>query len=185
MLKRSSRYISRKANGKLVVIFLGLQLFFSLWVFPFFTRQFGPGEGQPMLDLMFGFSPEQANTIFSAYGEAGRSGTILTTAFADSLYPFVYAGLLALAISWFQKDIPLKNPKWKYLNLLPFTALIFDFVENASIITLLTSYPQQLSGIARIASAAGMLKWTMVLISVVTLITIILWSWVAPFFKKS
>ncbi len=184
MLKRLSRFISRKANGKLVVIFLGLQLLFNFWVFPFFTRQFGPGEGQPMLDLMFGFSPEQAHDIISAYGDAGRSGAILTTAIADSIYPFVYAGLLALAISWFMNGIPLKNPKWQYLNLLPFAALIFDFVENAGLITMLAGYPQEFANIARMASVAGMLKWTMVVVSVIILTTIILWSRVAPFFNN-
>jgi hypothetical protein len=185
MLKRLSRLISRKANGRSVLIFLGLQLFFSLWVFPFFTRQFGPGEGQSMLDLMFGFSPEQAYDIISAYGDAGRSGAIITTTIADSIYPFVYAGLLALAISWFHNGIPLKNRKWQYLNLLPFAALIFDFAENAGIIAMLAGYPAQAPVIAHIASAAGMLKWTFVVVSTAALVFVIILGKIRPFFLKN
>jgi len=184
MLKRLSCFIRQKANGKLVLIFLGLQLFFSLWVFPFFTRQFGPGEGQPMLDLMFGFSPEQAYTIISAYGDDGRSGAIITTAIADSIYPFVYAGLLAMAISWFMNGIPFKNPKWQYLNLLPFAALVFDFVENAGIITMLAGYPEQFVNIARMASVAGMVKWTFVGVSLLALVLVIFWGRISPFFNN-
>lgn len=182
MMKRLSWFISRKANGKLVVIFLGLQLCFNFWVFPFFTRQFGPGEGQPMLDLMFGFSPEQAYAIISDYGEAGRSGAILTTAIADSLYPFVYAGLLAFAISWFLKGIPLKSKKWQYLNLLPIAALVFDFAENAGIITMISAYPKQYDNIAHMASVAGMLKWTFVVVSAAALVFVIILGKIAPFF---
>jgi hypothetical protein len=169
----------------MVVVFLVLQLFFNFWVFPFFTRQFGPGEGQQMLDLMFGFSPEQAYTIISDYGAAGRSGAIKTTAVADSIYPFVYAGLLALAISWFLNGIPLKSQKWQYLNLLPFAALVFDFIENAGIIIMLGSFPRQMDVVARIASAAGMLKWTMVVISVLALVLVILWGRIRPFLTRS
>lgn len=137
-----------------------------------------------MLDLLFGFSPEQAYAIISAYGEAGRSGAIITTAIADSIYPFVYAGLLALAISWFLNSIALKNQKWQYLNLLPFAALVFDFIENAGIIAMLGSFPRQMDVVARIASAAGMLKWTLVVISIIALVLVILWGRIRPFFKK-
>lgn len=184
MLKRFSDWISRKANGRLVVVFLLLQLFFNFWVFPFFTKQFGPGEGQQMLDLMIGFSPEQAYATISGYGDAGRSGATITTAIVDSIYPFVYAGLLALAISWFLNGIPLKNQNWQYLNLLPFAALVFDFIENAGIITLLSAFPRQLVLVAKMASAAGMLKWSMVVVSVITLVLVILWGRIWPFFKK-
>ncbi|MBW6499161.1 MAG: hypothetical protein K0B09_12275, partial [Bacteroidales bacterium] len=80
--------------------------------------------------------------------------------------------------------IPLKSQKWQYLNLLPFAALVFDFIENAGIITMLGSFPRQMDVVARIASAAGMLKWTMVVISVLALVLVILWGRIRPFFKK-
>jgi hypothetical protein len=182
MIQRLSNWISSKANGRMVLALLLLQLLFNFWVFPFFTRQIGPGEGQPILDLMFGFSPEQAYNIISAYGAAGRSGAIITTAIADSLYPFVYAGLLAFAISWFLKGIPLKSKKWQYLNLLPLAALVFDFAENAGIITMLAAYPAYSMTIARITSTAGMLKWTFVVVSAAGLVFVIIWGKIAPFF---
>ncbi len=99
MHKRFSGWISRKANGRVVIAFLVLLLFFNFGLFPFLTIQFGPGHDLPILDLMFGFSPEQAYDTISAYGQTGRSGAIITTAIADSIYPLVYAGLLALSIS--------------------------------------------------------------------------------------
>ena len=170
------------ANGRVVIAFSVFLLFFNFGVLPFCAKQLGPGQGQPMLDLMFGFSPEQAYTIIAAYGEAGRSGAILFTAIADSLYPFVYAGLLAFAISWFLKGIPIKNSKWQYLNLLPFAALIFDFVENAGIISMLAGYPEQFVNMASMASVAGMLKWTMVVVSAAALVFVIIWGKIAPFF---
>jgi len=185
MIQRLSNWISRKANGRKVLALLLLQLLFNFWVFPFFTRQFGPGEGQPILDLMFGFSPEQAYTIISDYGEAGRSGAIITTAIADSLYPFVYAGLLAFAISWFLKGMPMKSKKWQYLNLLPLTALAFDFAENAGIIAMLAVYPAQAFVIAHIASAAGILKWTFVVISAAALVFVIILGKIRPFFSRN
>jgi hypothetical protein len=184
-VKRFSDWISRMANGRVVIAFSVFLLFFNFGVLPFSAKQLGPGQGQPILDLMFGFSPEQAYTIIAAYGDAGRSGAILTTATADSLYPFVYAGLLAMAISWFMNGIPFKNPKWQYLNLLPFVALVFDFVENAGIITMLAGYPEQFVNIARMASVAGMLKWTFVGVSLLALVLVIFWGRISPFFFRN
>lgn len=185
MIYRFSNWISSKANGKVVLVFLVLLLFFNFWVFPFFTRQFGQAPEQPILDLMFGFSPEQAYSIISDYGQEGRSGAILSTAIADSIYPFVYAGLLAFAISWFLKTTPIKNKKWQYLNLLPFAALDFDFIENAGIITMLAGYPNQFEIIARITSVAGMLKWSMVVVSMAVIVIIIFWGRIRPLFFRN
>lgn len=66
--------------------------------------------------------------------------------------------------------------------MLPFAALVFDFVENGAIITLLATYPQQNILMARVASVAGIMKWAMVVVGAAALVMVVLLGRIKPCF---
>jgi hypothetical protein len=52
------------------------------------------------------------------------------------------------------------------LNLVPFLLLIFDLIENVSVVILLLAYPTQMEGLARFAGIITSLKWILAGIAV-------------------
>ena len=60
--------------------------------------------------------------------------------------------------------------KRQLLNVLPFGALIFDYLENIGIVSLLSTYPKQIAGLAIFMSLANITKWLFVGASVLALL---------------
>jgi uncharacterized membrane protein len=52
------------------------------------------------------------------------------------------------------------------LNLVPFVLLIFDLIENVSVVILLLAYPTQMEGLARLAGIITSVKWILAGITV-------------------
>lgn len=129
-----------------------------------------------MLDTLFGFSPDQASYLLFQYGETGRKGYILTVAVADSLYPLVYGGLLVLMLSWLLKTTGFEKTPLQKLNLLPLSAMVFDFLENAGIIAMLIRFPGEINALAGYTSLVGMAKWILVTLSIVFTIGWAVWG---------
>jgi len=158
-----SEKLIRIAGWKTISLSIIVQAAFFFGVFPWFITNFGPGPGMPMLDLRFGFSPAEACAIIGSYSPDGRRGYLVTLLVADFVYPLVYATLLSLIIS-----IVLRNTlsdsvsPWHHLNLLPFAAAVFDWIENAGILVLLIQFPYISGWVAVVASASGMAKWTII-----------------------
>lgn len=176
MISKFSNWLIRQANGLIILILMALLMVFNHFLFPYFTVHFGPGEGMPLLDTLFGFRPDQAHYLLSSYGEAGRQGYITTLAVVDSLYPFVYGGLMALSMSWILKMTGFQGTPLQKLNLLPVTAMLFDFLENAGILSLLTQFPQKIPFLAGFTSIMGMAKWVLVILSILIIIGMAFWG---------
>ncbi|MEE4177792.1 MAG: hypothetical protein V2I46_09800 [Bacteroides sp.] len=184
MISKFSNWLLRQANGLIILILIALLVVFNRFLFPYFIVHFGPGEGMPLLDTLFGFRPDQANYLLSSYGEAGRQGYITTIAVIDSLYPFVYGGLMAFSMSWTLKMTGFHGTSLQKLNLLPVTAMIFDFVENAGILGLLKLFPHKATALAGFTSIMGMAKWVLVFLSILIIIGLSVWGLISSLKRK-
>ena len=139
-------------------------LVFTLVVFPWLDA-ITLGDDGEMLDLRFSYTPDVAYAEIAGYGAERRSEIIMVSLIADSLYPFAYAFTLAMLITLtFRRVFPLESLMQR-LHLFPFGALVFDFLENFTIVTLILLYPRQHYGLARLASAFTSTKWVLVSIS--------------------
>lgn len=114
-------------------------------------------NGASILDFEFGYSVAEANAMITALGEEGRSFYLTKIIPLDFPFPFTYmlcyAGWIALLI---KHIAPLSTAR--FLILLPFFAMIFDWVENAGIISILSKYPNIPVQAVNLASLSGMLK---------------------------
>jgi hypothetical protein len=50
----------------------------------------------------------------------------------------------------------------RWVTLPPFVSLLFDYLENATIVTMLTSYPSQSIPVAVIGEVVKLVKWLLV-----------------------
>ncbi len=157
-LLKFSAWLNQKSRSNLLLFLLFIVTpAFSVLVFPYFRALYGLYD-HAFLDTQFGFTPEFARAIMESYGDYGRKGVALITGIVDSVYPFVYGTFLALVIS----RLRIANSSVKrgqLLNLIPFVAVVFDFIENTGILLMISIYPDQNTSIAWVTSFAGIMKW--------------------------
>lgn len=164
MPTKLSLFLNRISSLRNLAILFVLTLVFTLGVFPWLDAV-TLGDNAEILDMRFSYTPEEAYTEIGRYGETGRAATILVTLIADSLFPFAYAFMLAITLTLtFQRAFP-GDSLLQRLHLFPLGALVFDFLENFTIVALLLLYPREHYGLARLATAFTSTKWILVYIS--------------------
>jgi hypothetical protein len=111
------------------------------------------------LDLMFFYSPETAFDMIEKYGPAGRDLYVKILLTVDILYPIIYTLFLALFLSWlFQRGFPRESPMQR-MNAVPVGAFLFDLLENAGIVSMLSMYPSIPAVLAWIIMMISTVKW--------------------------
>ncbi|MCJ7623129.1 MAG: hypothetical protein MUO76_06475 [Anaerolineaceae bacterium] len=135
-----------------------------------------PEGGVEKIDLQFTYSPGRLYEIMEPYGEGGRRAYAFSHLTSDVLFPFVYAFLFGIAISYtIQRAFP--SDSWiQRLNLVPFALLLVDFLENISLVILLLSYPSRMLWLAGLAGWSTALKWVLSGASVILpFVGLVLW----------
>jgi hypothetical protein len=119
--------------------------------------------GEKPLDLEINYTAEEAYLRLSGFSEEIRESYRMGLMVSDMIYPIVYSLLFSFIIYrlW-------QNEK---LALLPFMILIFDFIENISIITMLGLFPEKSIFWGTLAGISTSLKW---FFSALTLIFVVI-----------
>jgi hypothetical protein len=134
-----------------------------------------------MLDFYSQYSPEVAFQLIEAYGPVRRGWYLLSIWTLDLIFPMLYG----LALMWFFIHLLKKSFPWLINDLyklcfIPFLLTIVDLLENVSITTLILSYPNKISILAKSADFFTEFKW--ILVNIMLLITII--GYIAIFMNK-
>lgn len=161
MLAKLSDTLQKYAQGRIILVFLALEVAFNAIVLPNMqaTLEAASGGIGP-IDLQFFYTPEQVYAMVAAYGEAGRATYRLFELTGDILYPIVYTLFFSLLLTWLlQRGLPATN-KLQRLNVVPFGAWVFDLLENICIVTMLSLYPATPAVVAWPATIFTMIKWS-------------------------
>lgn len=144
MLNNLSARFYKWANGWLVLLFVVLDIFFMGFIMPLLggLMKSGTGLEQP-LDLMMFATPDKTFAMVEQYGETGRAFYRNVELTADIAYPTIYLFAFSLLISWLFKRGTASNSNLRKWNIVPVGAFVFDLLENATIVTLLSSFPSQ------------------------------------------
>ena len=126
-------FLNRYSNWKVLAGLVLLYLLFSVVLLANAEKKINALAGQEIgpIDLTFGFNPQGALAMVEAYGAAGRAYYSEIEITIDIGYPIIYALLFAVLITMIYKK--LNNQPVLYLNMLPFVAMFFDFLENLTI----------------------------------------------------
>jgi hypothetical protein len=120
-----------------------------------------------------GYTPADAAPTLESFASKGKLRDYLhQEIFVDLTFPIVYSLLAATLIAFFGRKV--NAPEW--LVLLPFGTALFDYIENAAIITMIRGYaPGRVSygAPAQIASIATRIKWLFLGASVCALVLLI------------
>lgn len=180
-MKRWSDWIDAHSNWRTAIVLFALLAVFNLAFFypdlPFsITLLRQQSGGQTLLDMIPGYTPEQAYHILDAYGPAGRAtyGHILSI---DLVYPLVYGSALAVAVSLALRGAFAPSSIARRLNLVPVLAALFDYVENIGEFLMWLDYPARLYDVALVTSGATTAKLgLMTLIFVGLGVAIVVWA---------
>ena len=150
--------LARYARWQVILgLFILLALFMGV-LLPGVKSRIGPGNSAP-IDLTFFPSPQTIFSMLAAFDAPGRAFYRLHELTLDIIYPITYTLFFSLLITFLLNSASKRKSPLQLLNLIPFGTLIFDLLENAGIVTLLTLYPSQPSGLAWFVSISNGIKW--------------------------
>lgn len=164
LLQQAGRFIEHFASVPALALLALLSILFPLVLFP----AHGIGDIKP-LDLHFAYGPDQVYEYLAALGAKGRSAysTMLLT--SDLVFPVIYSMTMAIALRLvLRKSRPRASLS---LCLFPFTIILADWFENLSLVLVTRKYPQQADVIAGYASIFTSLKWILIMLTVLILLT--------------
>ncbi len=164
----SQRIINRK--NFLIIFFLWI-LFLGAFQIILRTLQKLTGLNN-ILDLYFHYNASDVHTLFSFYGETGRKWYLIVL-ILDTIFPILYGLLLWMSITYLSLRIPLPWNFYRYLQALPFIAVIIDYLENIFEFWMTLS-PNVINKIAPVSGWITTIKWIFVYASVLVLIFLVL-----------
>lgn len=117
---------------------------------------------EQVLDTYLYYSASEAYEAMEKYGDYKRQRYIQGTILLDFIYPVIYC--LLLSFSLFRLKVNARRA------ILPWWILLVDYLENGIIIFLLSRFPVRYEGLAGIAGVVTLIKWLMVIASILSLI---------------
>ncbi|TAE30823.1 MAG: hypothetical protein EAZ91_09360 [Cytophagales bacterium] len=153
------RILNKIANWKTLVILFILYVSFPAYWLKNAGDRINQLAGKPIgpIDLTFGFDPTRTLQMVAEYGPEARAYYTRTELTTDLIYPIVYSLLLAVILTMLFRNKPYKPFAW--VTLLPFASLLFDYLENATIVTMLSTYPSQSMPVAVLCEVFKLAKW--------------------------
>lgn len=118
-------------------------------------------------DTVVFYGPDALQDIVRMYEDAGRTYYVRSRLTFDLFWPFVYLFALVSALSLLFRTSPDLR---RHVHLLPFVAVLFDFLENTFVSALMLSYPKTNLFIAWLASFSSAMKWLFVMMSLVFIV---------------
>ncbi len=132
--------------------------------------------GRDVPDTQFRRAPEMLYQQLTDYGEVGRHLYLTRVSPVDIFIPPAQMLFLSVAISLLLPVLfsPVKN--WQLLNLLPLPAMLGDYLENWSMITIMFAFPDRLDLLASAATFFTAIKFIFSFASIfIILVGLIFW----------
>jgi hypothetical protein len=114
--------------------------------------------GLTVPDLMKGFTARELYERLDAFGDEGRR-IYFRAEMVDMVYPLAYGFTCAFAIALAARRFFGGYARARLLVLLPLAAVVCDYLENASILTVLRGWPERQMTIAAVGGVFNTAKW--------------------------
>jgi hypothetical protein len=151
-------FFQTHATRRNILILIGLMLIIELLFGVFLPK----GENARMIDTSFVTSGTAVLEIIDQYDAGMRQAYIWGAVTLDLIFPIVYFLLFAFLLFavW-------KNAK---LAIIPLLQMIFDYLENAGVVTMLSMWPDKLDWLASVTVVFSLIKWGLAGITVILII---------------
>ncbi|MBS5932664.1 MAG: hypothetical protein KIC94_07270 [Clostridiales bacterium] len=130
-------------------------------------------EGTGIMDLNFYNSKEFIMQTLQELGQKGRDFYLTKFFIVDFFYPITYAAFYGFTILYVLEKLENHSKTIKLLALIPVCGMCFDWLENVSISSLLTTFPNDSTLLYLMATISTILKFSFVYLAVVTIIILV------------
>jgi hypothetical protein len=171
-MKRISEFFIDKAGLKLFIAALLVYIAFAGGVMNSGAKYMSQLSGTEVeiLDLqMTGYNMDSVNSILSKYSPEARRFSVKFSLIADSVYPVVYTFLFIVILTWVMKSGNHGTMLSRYLHLVPLLTFFVDYAENAAIVSVVSSFPEQTLGQVQLASTLTITKWLSIVVQILVL----------------
>jgi hypothetical protein len=157
-MKNLSHFFNQNANWKNLLAVLAIYMAFPIYFLKNAESKINELAGKPVgiIDITVGYNPKKTLDMVANYGNA-RSFYAQTEMTTDFVYPIVYSILFGIILTLLFRNKSYKP--FEYVNLLPLGAMFFDFLENAHIVYLLKTFPEQSIVAVNFIEIFKMMKW--------------------------
>ncbi len=165
----------KKKSNWMTILFLGLIfLFFMFFIFPSYQSELNDIAGKKIqvLDTRFSYIKKDVLQLFKDLKIEGKEKVKFVSGVVDMIYPLIYGILLFLLMT--KVTSYFSNKRLKIICLLPLIGMLFDYVENFSILNMLNSYPVISDTQVFISSSATSLKWLFLYTSILLIFVLIM-----------
>ncbi|MDD5362540.1 MAG: hypothetical protein PHN88_10440 [Ignavibacteria bacterium] len=125
-------------------------------------------QGVGILDMRIFYDSQTAYHLLDDIGYKGRHDYLNMLIFFDFIFPLIYSITLAVILNILLGKIFIGRSAIIRLSLLPFLAGLFDYLENASIITMILYYPKVVS-VSFLAGYFTFGKWLFTIITILVI----------------
>ena len=152
--------LQRWATDRNILILLLMFIIFNAVVLPPVIDGFASmSHGAGLVDLLDSYTPDALYAHLASFEPAGRQLYILHELTLDVVYPLLSALMFSLIIAYLLKRAGPIPGALQYLALVPLVEMLDDFLENSSLVTILTSFPARLDALAAAANVFTVGKW--------------------------
>jgi len=120
------------------------------------------GDNAQMIDISGVSTGKAVYEIIEKYDDSIRQGYIIGALTLDLIFPIVYTLLFAFLLFLFWGK--------SKLAILPLLQMIFDYLENGSVVIMLSAWPTRLEWLASTTVIFSMIKWALAGITSVLII---------------
>lgn len=170
------KHLIRFARPIYFIPLLILFFVFSQYLFPKYGKQITDIAGKKLatLDVRWSYSIDDVDLLFTEMGAEGRAIYQFVESRIDMIFPLIYGPLFFLLWAFFLKEILSKDSKLHYLSVLAGSTMVFDYVENFSILHLLRSYKQLSEGMVLFSATFTFIKKSLFIFSLLGIIILFL-----------
>ena len=185
-MKTFSKRIQQAANIKLLLVLSAIMFCLGYAI----TSSICPSEelmalahGRNVPDAQFWRPADALYLQLADYGEYGRRLYLARISPVDLFIPLTQALFLSVAISLAFRRAFDTNSRWQRLNVLPFAAMVGNYLENASIVSIMLAYPNRLEILAGAAAIFTALKFIVSFASIGLILTGLVARWANSLFR--
>lgn len=168
------RFIEKHLEGKKVLFwFVITQIIYFSMVFTNVPNS--DFEKHKIFDIQItGYNYTEAINLLNHLGEEGRSVYLYKQIPLDLAFPFFFCVSCIVTLGYFLKKLNLYKSIFRYFLIVPLFSNAFDYLENFSIIKMLTSFPEISEKLVVFASNCTIIKFVLTTIYLVVLIFVLL-----------
>jgi len=159
-MNRAISFLQRAASGKAVLILFVLTNVVYAAILGYsipLVLSFSPES--ILFDMSpAGYSYAEAIELLKSLGLDGRNAYLTIQIPIDLVYPAMFAVSYALMITWILKQGLPKHSRAYLLAFVPVLAGLFDYLENASIVVMLSGFPDVSESLVTSASSFTIAK---------------------------